>query len=218
MSNVTPLSPRQSDRPFVLVVALDLADTASGGYALGQAMRIAGRVPGSQLHVLHVSIDDVKSDTLGLLQHYVSGKATEVGGPTQQTVAVHVAVHVKSGDPAREIAQLATDLSADMIVVGTHKAPHLKNLFVGSTAERLMAVATCPVMVAGPRPTPQPSHVIVIEAACADCVQARHDTRGASWWCARHSESHSVMRHHHLYSYESGLPFASHDYEVSAGS
>jgi nucleotide-binding universal stress UspA family protein len=208
MSNVTV----QSDRPFVIVVALDLADTESGGYALDQAMRIGTRVSGSQLHVLHVSTDDVKSETLGLLRLYVSEKATALGGPRQQTVAVHV----RKGEPGREIAQLATDLSADLIVVGTHKIPRLKNLFVGSTAERVMASAICPVVVAGPRPHPQPSHVIVIEPACADCVQARLETRGASWWCKRHSEHHSVLQHHHLYSYASGLPFAEHDNEVSA--
>ena len=61
------------------------------------------------------------------------------------------------------------------------------------------------------------AHVIVIEPACPACVQARFETRGRSWWCARHSESHAVMRHHHLYSYDSGLPFAEHDYEVAAG-
>jgi nucleotide-binding universal stress UspA family protein len=208
MSNVTV----QSDRPFVLVVALDLADTESGGYALDQAMRIGTRVSGSQLHVLHVSTDDVKRETLGLLRLYVSEKASALSGPRAQTIAVHV----KKGDAAHEIAQLATDLSADLIVVGTHKMPHLKNLFVGSTAERVMASATCPVVVAGPRPHPHPSHVIVIEPACPDCVKARFETRGASWWCARHSEHHSVLQHHHLYSYSSGLPFSEHDNEVSA--
>ena len=208
MSNV----PAPRERPFVLVVALDLADTASGGYALDQAMRIATRVADSQLHVVHVSTTDVTSETLGLLRLYVSEKATALAGPMQQTIAVHV----RKGEPAHEIAQLATDLSADLIVVGTHKAPHLRNLFVGSTAERVMGSATCPVFVAGPRPAPQPSHVIVIEAACPACVQARLETGGREWWCARHSEQHSVLRHHHMYSYDSGVPFATHDYEVAA--
>jgi nucleotide-binding universal stress UspA family protein len=208
MPNVTT----PDDRPFVLVVALDLADTASGGYALDQALRISVRVPGSQLHAVHVSASDAKEETLGLLRHYVSDKAIALGGATQQTVAVHV----RKGDPAREIAQLATDLLADVIIVGTHKVPHLKNLFVGSTAERVMASATCPVVVAGPRPQPQPSHVIVIEPACQACVQARFETLGRAWWFARHSEHHAVLRHHHLYSYSSGVPFADHDSEVSA--
>ncbi len=45
-------------KPFVLVVGLDLADTASGGFALDQAARIAMRIPGSQMHVVHVRADE----------------------------------------------------------------------------------------------------------------------------------------------------------------
>jgi nucleotide-binding universal stress UspA family protein len=200
------------DRSFVLVVALDLADTDSGGYALDQATRVAARVPGSWLHVLHVTASDVTVELLGLLSHYVSAKATALGGRKQQPVAMHV----RKGEPSREIVQLATDLSAAMILLGTHKPPHLKSLFAGSTSERVIASAACPVLVAGPRPKAQPSHVIVIEPACPACVQARSATAGREWWCARHSEHHSVLAHHHLYSYESGLPFATHDYTVSA--
>ncbi len=199
-------TPENFARPFVLVVALDLADTPSGGFALDQAARIALRIPGSQMHALHVSSGDAKQETLGLLQHYVSEKVSLVAGAIKQSIAAHV----RTGEAGREIALLAGELSADMVIVGTHKAPHLKNLFIGSTAERVMAHATCPVFVAGPRPKPQPSHVIVIEPACPDCVRARLDTRCRAWWCERHSEPHAVLRHHHIYSYD-GLQFAEHD-------
>jgi len=204
--------PPSGDKPFVLVVALDLADTPSGGYALDQALRIAIRIPESQLHVLHVATADVKREILGLLRHYVEEKAAALGGCDGQ----HVGMHVRKGEPGREIAQLAADFAADLIVVGTHKAPQLKNLFVGSTAEQVMASATCPVVVAGPRPHPHPQHVITIEGACPDCVRSRLETKGRAWWCERHAENHPVLhRHHHIYTYQSELPFTQHDSEVS---
>jgi nucleotide-binding universal stress UspA family protein len=197
----------------MLLVALDLADTASGGFALDEALRIARRIPDSQMHALHVSTSDVQAQTLGMLRHYVEEKAIALGGCERQVVAVHV----RKGDAGREIAQLAVELAADLIIVGTHKAPTLKKLIVGSTAERVMANAPCPVLVAGPRPAQHPEHVITIEPACTDCVRLRLDTRGASWWCERHAEHHAVLhRHHHLYSYHSELPFADHDSEVTA--
>jgi nucleotide-binding universal stress UspA family protein len=209
MSDVT----KSGDRAFVLVVPLDLADTASGGYALDQALRIARRIPDSRLHALHVTDKDVQDETLGLLRHYVEEKARALGGCERQSAAVHV----RKGDPAREIAQLAVDLDADLIVVGTHEALQLKTLLVGSTARRVMANATCPVVVAGPRPPPQPPHVIFIDGPCPDCVQERVATRGRAWWCARHAEPHPVLhRHHHIYSYDSELPFGTHDSAVSA--
>lgn len=200
-------------RAFVLVVAIELSDTASGGYALDQALRIARRIPGSQLHAVHVSAADASAQTLGLLREYVQEKALALGGCDKQSIAVHV----RKGEPGREIAQLASDLGADLIVVGTHKALHLKTILVGSTAEHVMTTATCPVVVAGPRPPAEKSHVITIEPPCPDCVQARIASHGKTWWCARHSESHPVLhRHNHLYSYHTEIPFEMHDEEVSA--
>jgi nucleotide-binding universal stress UspA family protein len=205
-----------SERPFLLVLGVNLADQGSSGHAFDQAIRIASRIPCSEMHVVHVleaaTSDDKAQEAAGLLRVYVSEKiaALDVDGP-QRT-----GPHVRRGDAAREIAQLGVDLDADMIVVGTRGPVHLKNLFVGSTAERVMATASCPVFVAGPRPRPQPPHVIVIEPPCPDCVQQRAATAGRSWWCARHSEHHHLRRHH-IYSYRTDLPFAEHDSEVSPG-
>jgi nucleotide-binding universal stress UspA family protein len=202
-------------RPFVLVLGVNLADQESSGHAFDQAIRIASRIPCSEMHVVHVlqpeTTDEKAQEAAGLLKLYISEKIAtlDISGP-QGT-----GLHVRRGDAAREIAQMGVDLSADMIVVGTRGPLHLKNLFVGSTAERVMATATCPVFVAGPRPRPQPSHVIVIDGPCPDCVQQRAATAGRTWWCARHSERHHLRRHH-IYSYSTHLPFAEHDSEVSA--
>jgi nucleotide-binding universal stress UspA family protein len=208
-------APSTPARPFTLVVAVDLADTASSGYAFDQAARIARRIANSQLHVVHVMHEKEAHtggrDTAGLLTMYVEEKALALGGMEGQSVGVHV----RAGEAGAQIAQLAVDLGADMILVGSHHAPRLKNLVVGSTAERVMAHAPCPVVVAGPRPKPEPSHVIVIEPVCVDCLAARAATRDKTWWCARHSERHHLRRHH-IYSYTNDLPFGEHDSEVSA--
>jgi nucleotide-binding universal stress UspA family protein len=206
-----------SKRPFAVVLGVDLDDTESSGFAFDQAARIVARIPGAVMHILHVQVAETSAATVmeaaGLLRLYITEKAAMLG----EASPTGVGIHVRRGDAAKEIAQLAADVSADMIVVGSHKAPHLKSLFVGSTAERVMAASKCPVFVAGPRPHPQPSHTIVIEAACPDCLTQRAATQGKSWWCPRHTESHHLRRHH-AYSYQSALPFESHDQEVSATS
>jgi nucleotide-binding universal stress UspA family protein len=201
-------------RPFVIVVGLDRNDTESSGYALNQAAYIAMRIAQSQLHLCNVlspaATDETVRETAGWLQRYVSAKATELGGLAQQSVGIHV----RSGEPGHEIAQLANDTSADMIIVGTHRHPQPKHLFMGSTAEHVMATATCPVLVAGPRPPAKPAP-IVIEPPCPDCVLTRQTTQGRTWWCARHSEHHHLHKSHR-YSYQTELPFAEHDSEVTA--
>jgi len=201
-------------RPFVVVVGVDLRDQDSSGYAFDQAVRIASRVGGSEAHVVYV-VDDRKDENVSelahLLQLYISDKAAALGlrGPQR------AASHIRRGDAAKGIAQLASDLGADMIVVGTRRMPQLGRAWVGSTAERIMAVTECPVFVAGPKPKPQPSHVITIEPPCPQCVTARFSTRGGTWWCDRHAQPHHLNRHH-VYSYTSEYPFAAHDSAVTS--
>ena len=203
------------ERPFVLVVGVDLEDQGSSGFALDEALRMTSRIAGSQMHVAYVVAPETSVEAsrqaAGLLRHYVSEKAEHLGVRGPQGAGIHV----RQGDAAKEIAQLASDVGADVVVVGTHGPPPHRSLFVGSTAERVMATATCPVFVAGPRPHPQPSHVIVIEPPCADCWEQRVATQGRTWWCARHSEPHHLRRHH-VYSYHSDWPFRDHDSEVTA--
>jgi nucleotide-binding universal stress UspA family protein len=200
-------------RPFVVVVGVDKNDTESSGHALNQAARIAMRIPGSHLHFVYAlpagADADVTRDARGWLQRYLVAKAAELGGLPGQSVGIHV----RSGEPGHEIAQLANDAAADMIIVGTQRHPHLKQLLMGSTAEHVMSTATCPVLVAGSRPPPKHSDVVVIEPPCPDCVRTRQATHGRTWWCPRHSEKHV---HGHRYSYQTELPFAEHDSEVTA--
>ncbi len=197
------------DRPFVLVVGLDLADTESSGFALDQAARVAMRIANSNMHLIYVVPEDTEQSTVrqaaGLLKLYVNEKANLLGGLAR----MNVGIHIRRGDAAREIAQLASEVEADAIVVGAHQK--LRSLMLGTTSERLMLAAQCPVLVAGPRPHPAQRHIITIEAACPDCLAVRDETGGKQWWCSRHMEHHLRA---HRYSYQTELPFAEHDSEV----
>lgn len=201
------------ESPFVLVLGLDLADTVSSGYAFDQAARIVARIPGSRMHVVYALAADTGPEKAraqwGLLRLYVAEKANGIEALEKRLVGVHV----RAGDAAHEIAQLAEDVDADLVVLGTGKRPDVKKLLLGSTSGRVMALTSRPVLVAGPRPRPEPSHVIVIEPPCPDCVIARSATQGRTWWCARHAEHHHLRRHH-VYSYQTELPFEEHDSEV----
>jgi nucleotide-binding universal stress UspA family protein len=201
-------------RPFIIVVGLDLTDTTSSGFALDQAARIASRIDRSQVHAVYVmpkdATDALVREAAGLARVYVDSKVAALGvkGPI-------FGVHVQRGDAAHAIAQVASDLDADMIIAGTHKVPHLKTLFVGSTAERVMANTSCPVLVAGPRPPPDPSHVIVIDAPCPDCAARRLATNNREFWCEQHTATHFLR--HHVYSYSCDTPFGSADMSLNAG-
>ncbi len=51
------------------------------------------------------------------------------------------------GMPAQEIIRVAQEQQADLIVISTHGRTGLKHLFMGSTAERVIRHAHCPVLV-----------------------------------------------------------------------
>jgi nucleotide-binding universal stress UspA family protein len=55
-------------------------------------------------------------------------------------------VMVKVGSPAREIIAAADELSADLIIIASHR-PNLTNYLLGSTADRVVRHANCSVLV-----------------------------------------------------------------------
>jgi nucleotide-binding universal stress UspA family protein len=54
------------------------------------------------------------------------------------------------GDPAREILRTAKRLGCDLIVMGTHGRSGLNRLVVGSIADQVVRLATCPVLTVSP--------------------------------------------------------------------
>ncbi len=54
---------------------------------------------------------------------------------------------VRLGQPYREICEAAKELGVDLIVIATHGYTGLKHTFLGSTAEKVVRHAPCPVLV-----------------------------------------------------------------------
>ena len=67
--------------------------------------------------------------------------AAEVGGlkETRSTL--------RTGIPSHEIVEAAKDFDVDLIVIATHGYTGWKHFCIGSTAERVVRAAPCPVMV-----------------------------------------------------------------------
>jgi nucleotide-binding universal stress UspA family protein len=106
-----------------------------------------------------------------------------------------VVAHVRFDAIATEIAQLAADLEADLVVVGTHGRRGLARALLGSSAEATVRLAPCPVLVVRPKAVPElPPR---IEPPCPLCLEARRATGGAELWCEQHRERHGQR---HTYS------------------
>jgi hypothetical protein len=122
-----------------------------------------------------------------LLQHY-----RKVHGEPDFGVALS---HILVGDPADAIVKLAKELQVQLVVIGTSKNRGAKRWLRGSTAERVVRMAECPVMVYRPR-TLSPEETIA--PACPACVEVRRESGGQRIWCATHEEG-QVRRHTYHY-------------------
>ena len=54
---------------------------------------------------------------------------------------------VRNGVACEQIVAVASEIGADLIVVSTHGYTGFKRAFIGSTAERTVRIAPCPVLV-----------------------------------------------------------------------
>jgi len=113
--------------------------------------------------------------------------------------------------PAHEIAQVAADLEAVLVVVGTHGRKAFSRMLLGSVAEQTVRFSPCPVLVVRPKtpPTPIPS----IQPPCARCVEARRSSAGKETWCEQHRERHGQRHTYHQgdrAGAETNLPLVMH--------
>jgi nucleotide-binding universal stress UspA family protein len=78
--------------------------------------------------------------------------------PDPTRVYCFVDERVEMGEPYREILRVADERGSRLIVMGAHGAGVVERLFVGSTTERVVRQAECPVLAArtsgkkGPQP------------------------------------------------------------------
>jgi len=190
-----PTAPR-----VVIVAAIDR--TAAGDACVNTATSLARTIPGAELHLLHV-ISPPPDVTLPALtplpaqlieegRAFLDGAAKTIGEIFLGRLAEHLAV----GEPAHEILQLATDLHADYVVVGTHGKKALERVLVGSVSHRVVAKARCTVLVARAKGYPQ-SDVPEIEPPCPKCLETQRATAGARLWCEQHAGRHAHGRVHY---------------------
>ena len=187
---------------FAVVLGLDFTD--ADGPAFDQAARLATRVIGSELHLVHVFGTEPSAersrDLVGHLRLYVDEKIAA----NHALASMAVGIHLRGGKTVPELLRLAAEVQADVIVVGSHKGPHIKDWIVGSTVEKLVGNTAFAVVVAAPKAKEPDAQEPVIEA--------RFASKGKEWWCERHAHAAQLG---HVYSYQRELPFSTHDSTVS---
>jgi nucleotide-binding universal stress UspA family protein len=138
--------------PIQVVVAFDFSPSAD--YALARAVDVAARAPQHVLHVIAV-LDDRAGVLRGIsyrdadhVQQLVRERVSAAFAGRSTAAEIQFFVHARIGRPAEEILGLAKEVGADLIFIGSHGKVGLERLLLGSTCERVVREAHCPVMVA----------------------------------------------------------------------
>lgn len=197
--------------PYTVVVGIDYSDVSR--LALREALEIASGRVGSEVHVVHVVTPPLLPhrgpEHLGGPEHGASASDPDLDEALQRlhqlvvqevrefeesrlalgaAPIARVVSHVRANSTSQEIAQLAMDLGADLLVVGTHGRTGIARFLVGSVAHALVTLAPCPVLVVRPK---QASLIPVIEPPCPRCVEARRESGGLELWCDQHRARHN---------------------------
>lgn len=142
-----------------IVVGIDYSEASQA--AFDAAVRIAQTRSSGPLHAVsvlggydpmgkmelayeshHLNLDAEKSKLSAHVNAELERYLSEHGG-----AEVRIEPHVLAGPAAKEIARVASQVRADLVVVGSHGRRGVKRMVLGSVAEEVLRVARCPVLV-----------------------------------------------------------------------
>lgn len=133
-----------------ILIATDFS--ALGQQAVKVGFELAARLD-SKVHLVHVfSLDgtpesgSLASDARRDAELMAVGKLRAVADAYRDSGRLGE-VKTRHGDPAPMILLTAEEVSADIIVLGTHGRRGLPRLLLGSTAESVLRLASCTVVV-----------------------------------------------------------------------
>lgn len=148
-------------RSHRIAAAVDLSAATAGVLA---AARWMAKALQARIHVFHVVHDLSKymgfyigAPPVGELQATIEKEAREklaqaAAAAFRDALDVEVELHVLRGTPFSDLCLAVERLGPELLVVGAHGAEKPEHQIFGSTAERLVKAAPCPVLVVGQRP------------------------------------------------------------------
>lgn len=123
-------------------IVVGYTPNAQGNAALHAAIGEAGR-RGSSLYVVNASGGESYVDPGFAAPEQVAELARVLA---ESGVAHQVEQPVARKDPADEVLDAATRTAAELIVIGLRRRTPVGKLLMGSTAQRILLHATCPVL------------------------------------------------------------------------
>lgn len=104
---------------------------------------------GARITVAHIAPYFVQPPSLAIDDTQLLEESRQALNKLAQDVGAHVKTQAvfRVGNPASKIVEVAQECAADLIIISTQGKSGLAHVFLGSTAERVVRHAPCPVLV-----------------------------------------------------------------------
>lgn len=137
-----------------MTMKLVLASTDFSGRsdrAMNRAASLCGQFSAG-MDILHVVDDDQPADLVAQECRQAEELLAITATALRARAGVAPTTLVRTGDAFQEIVQVAIERGADLIAMGAHRRRILRNVFVGTTIERVIRTGNCPVLMANAEP------------------------------------------------------------------
>jgi nucleotide-binding universal stress UspA family protein len=130
-------------RHILVPLKWDATDEAIVDHAAALAQATGGTV--TLLHVVHSHSRDEATYLSQEIQKYLDQLAAKASSR-----GVKIATKITTGEPAEGISKAASEMGADLVVMGTHGHSEVRHLFVGSVTEDVIRQIETPVLLVRP--------------------------------------------------------------------
>lgn len=157
-------------------------DFSRGAESAVRRAALLAKLAGAEMEVIHVvqsaSLDETwrkLAEEGGLSEQKLADSADfrlrELAAGIERRFGVSPSVVVRRGRAPQVLAERAQEAGAGLVVVGAHGERFLLDLFVGSTALKLLRLTTCPVLLVK-QPPPFDYERIVVATDFSPCARA----------------------------------------------
>lgn len=141
-----------------IMVATDFS--ARSDRALRRATLLA-RQSAAELSLVHVVDDDQPPRIVETERAVAADLLREQAATIREVDGVACAARVVMADPFAGIVGAAADIAPDLLVIGPHRRRLLRDVFVGTTAERTIRSVPCPVLMVNAPPVGPYRHALL---------------------------------------------------------
>lgn len=127
-----------------ILAATDLSPRADR--AVARAFRMAGET-GAALTVLTITDEDIPEPLASRLRPETEAHLTQVCDSLSQNGTIGYEARIEAGDPLIDIPRIASEIGADIVVMGTHRRRAFLDAFRETTLERVVRLSAPTVLL-----------------------------------------------------------------------